>query len=250
MARRNKAGVSVRRTDSEVHRALVGRIPTKRARVLDAGCGEAICLPLPRGIHVVGVDRSAAALQRNENLDEAILGDLETDPLPTAAFDVVICWNVLEHLARPERALENLSQALRAGGLLVLGLPNLLGPKALATKLTPYRFHLWIYRRVLGNRNAGQDGHAPFPTHLRWMLRPGRLQRALAQHSLELAYIEFYEDAMLHKVLARSRPLAYGWRVAGVPFRLLGLDPNLTDVALIFQKTTKDPGVVEQWSPS
>jgi SAM-dependent methyltransferase len=241
MARRKRTGVPVRRTPSDVHRALVDRLPRKPVRVLDAGCGEASCLPLPCGVHVVGIDRSAAALARNEHLDEAILGDLEIDRLPEATFDVVICWNVLEHLRRPERALENLSEALRTGGLLVLGLPNLLAPKALATKLTPYRFHRWIYRRVLGNRNAGRDGHPPFPTHLRWMLRPQPLQRALEKHSLELDYIEFYEEVMLRKVLARSRVLGYAWRVAGAPFWLLGSDPNLTDIALIFRKTSADP---------
>ena len=238
MSRRTWTGVRAnRRTPSAVRRALVDRIPKEPVRVLDAGCGEASALSLPPGAHIVGVDRSAAALARNENLDEAILGDLETDRLPPSAFDVVICWNVLEHLSRPERALENLSQALRTGGLLMLGLPNLLAPKALATKLTPYRFHLWIYRRVLGNSNAGRDGRAPFPTHLHWILRPQQLQRALAKHSLELDFVEFYETGMLQKILVRSRALRYAWRVAGAPFWLLGSDPNLTDVALIFRKT-------------
>lgn len=241
MARRKRKGVPVRRTASDVHRALVDRLPKKPVRVLDAGCGEASSLPLPRGVHVVGIDRSAAALARNEHLDEAILGDLEIDRLPDAAFDVVICWNVLEHLRRPERALENLSEALRTGGLLVLGLPNLLAPKALATKLTPYRFHLWIYRRVLDNPNAGRDGHPPLRTHLHWVLRPRELQRTLEKHSLELDYIEFYEEVMLRNVLARSRALGYAWRVAGAPFWLLGSDPNLTDVALIFRKTAAGP---------
>ena len=47
---------------------------------------------------MVGLDISPSALDRNRLLDDRIVGDLETYPLPRKAFDVVVCWDVLEHL--------------------------------------------------------------------------------------------------------------------------------------------------------
>ena len=33
---------------------------------------------------------------------------------------------------------------------MTLGVPNVASPKGLLTKFTPHRFHIWVYRRILG----------------------------------------------------------------------------------------------------
>ncbi len=40
----------------------------------------------------------------------------EALPLPAEQFDVVVCWDVIEHVAQPERVLAEVSRVLRPGG--------------------------------------------------------------------------------------------------------------------------------------
>ena len=47
-----------------------------------------------------------------------------TFPWRDAAFDVVVCEQVLEHVDEPEAALREIARCLRPGGLLVAGVPT------------------------------------------------------------------------------------------------------------------------------
>jgi 2-polyprenyl-3-methyl-5-hydroxy-6-metoxy-1,4-benzoquinol methylase len=102
-------------------------------RLLDAGCGPG--WPLEEfarsGFHAVGVDASATAVEeaRSRGLDARRL-DLERDPLKSIlesgaeGFDAVVALEVLEHLADPLAAIDELGSVLKPGGLLVVSLPN------------------------------------------------------------------------------------------------------------------------------
>jgi SAM-dependent methyltransferase len=154
-------------------------------RVLEAGCGARTRIRFGTRQHLIGIDISASQLDRNPDLDERIVGDVQHYPLAAASFDAVICWNVLEHLDRPELALANYANALKPGGLMVLVLPNVMSVKGLVTKLTPYRFHAWAYRALLGRRV--EDG-GPFPTTLRLAISPAGLRRFAHDHGLRVQY--------------------------------------------------------------
>ncbi|HBS85723.1 MAG: hypothetical protein A2W91_13530 [Bacteroidetes bacterium GWF2_38_335] len=45
--------------------------------------------------------------------------DICNSVLPTGAFDIVVSWDVLEHLAEPANAFENISRILKKGGISV-----------------------------------------------------------------------------------------------------------------------------------
>jgi ubiquinone/menaquinone biosynthesis C-methylase UbiE len=74
-------------------------------KVLEAGCGARSVVTLGDLAYVVGLNIDEAAVAKNEKLDEALVGDLQTYPLPAETFDLVFCRFVLEHLKDPERAL-------------------------------------------------------------------------------------------------------------------------------------------------
>jgi SAM-dependent methyltransferase len=162
-------------------------------QVLDAGCGYNLPLALPTGTRLVGLDISPEALAKHDRLDDAILGDLETYPLPAAEYDLILCWTVLEHLRHPRAAVENLARALKPGGLLVIRVPNVWSLKGLVTKLTPYRFHVWVYRRLFGYPDAGKPGFAPFPTYLRPEIAPRRLEEVGRASDLERIFAANYQ---------------------------------------------------------
>jgi SAM-dependent methyltransferase len=44
--------------------------------------------------------------------------DLKREPLPRRGFDVALCFDVLEHIPRPRRAVSRIGRALKPGGLL------------------------------------------------------------------------------------------------------------------------------------
>src|SRR5687768_16793915 len=79
-------------------------------RVLDVGCGSAPAVAIPADVHLIGIDVDERAVTENESLNERIVGDVQRYPLPPDSMDAVLCWNVLEHLAEPERAIENIAR--------------------------------------------------------------------------------------------------------------------------------------------
>jgi SAM-dependent methyltransferase len=178
---------------SAMDRALAGRRIT---RVLEAGCGSATYVPIPDRARLTGIDISAKQLARNAFLDASILGDIQTYPLPGHSYDIVICWDVLEHLPRPRQAMENLLRSVRPEGLLVLAVPNLLSAKGLLTKVTPHCFHVWVRRVLFGERDAGRDEFGPFPTFLRRSITPRALRSFAVERGLLIDYFCIYESRM------------------------------------------------------
>jgi SAM-dependent methyltransferase len=173
----------------------VARLRRKPLRVLDAGAGRALRLKFPPDVKITGIDISEDSLRSHTALSERIVGDLQTYPLVAEAFDVIVCWNVLEHLDDPLSALSNMSRALAKGGLLVIGGPNVWSPKALLAKSTPHRFHVFVYRHVVPIPHAGEPGYPPFPTYLRLAGAPRRLVKASVKLGFEVVILRFYSGA-------------------------------------------------------
>jgi SAM-dependent methyltransferase len=211
--------------------------------VLDAGCGKwRPEIGLDRCCHVVGIDVSPRALELNCMIDEKIVGDVQTYPLPRESFDVIVCWDVLEHLPRPRRALDNFTRALKPGGRMILGLPNIISPKAVVTKFTPLSFHVWFKRSVLKQPQAGLPGFGPFKTYLRWSLRPGALRRYAIQNGLDIDVFERYEPEdwrwLWNKYQRLGALVAVAWpRVCG------GANPRESELRVVLVKQEPDtPG--------
>lgn len=187
--------------------AADGAPPPRPLRVLEAGCGSMSHVRLGDDPVVVGVDVSAHQLRRNDTLDLPVLGDLHALPVADASFDVVVCWDVVEHLHTPVAALEHMERALRLGGHLVLGFPNLLSAKGLLTRWTPHGFHVWVYRNVLGSKTAGTEDHGPFPTFLRPETTPSGIQAWARDRGMEVAFFQLYESEM-QALMVRRNPAA------------------------------------------
>jgi SAM-dependent methyltransferase len=204
------------------------------AKVLDAGCGYTLPLDFPRSVRLVGLDVSPDALAKNRNIDVGLVGDVETYPLPGDEFDAILCWTVLEHLDNPRAALANMARAIRPGGLLIVGIPNIWSLKGLLTKLTPHRFHVWVYRRIFGWEDAGRPGFGPYRTYLRWEIAPNRLARLALVENLERVYASTYE---FEPALRRSA--AHLWSAAVTLGRVATLgawNPAASEHIAVFHK--------------
>lgn len=201
---------------------------------LDVGCGHALAVDFPLSVHLVGMDASPEALATNENVDARILGDIETYPLPNEMYDAILCWTVLEHLASPKVALANMAQSLRPHGVLIIGVPDPWSLKGVVTKLTPHRFHVWAYRRLLGMPKAGQPGHSPFPTYLRTEIAPKRLEQLARAEGMERIYRDSYEPT-----LGLRNGLGLLWSLAHLLGRVATAgrwQPQLSEHVAVFRK--------------
>lgn len=207
-------------------------------RILEAGCGSLSHLRFENA-HVVGIDISEKQLARNKHLDEAIVGDVQTHELPERAFDLIVCWEVLEHLPSPELALENFAHAVKEGGLVVLALPNLLSVKGLATKLTPHWFHVWVYRRVFGIEDAGTEDRPPFKTYMKLSITPRSIKRFARRHGLTVEHFSTHESRSQKRVRKTKALFKAGFALLGACGKLLTfgrLDVTHSDYILVLRK--------------
>lgn len=97
-------------------------------RVLDAACGEGYgtaMLGAAGASSVVGVDVDPAAIEhvRERYGVEAEVADVAALPFPDDAFDLVVSFETIEHVAQPERALDELARVRAPGGLIVISTP-------------------------------------------------------------------------------------------------------------------------------
>ncbi|HKH49817.1 MAG TPA: methyltransferase domain-containing protein [Thermoanaerobaculia bacterium] len=131
--------------------------PESVRRCLEVGCSFGFALDFSRhafGWEVLGVDPSSLAAAGAEALSVPIRrtyfsADLDLGPEP---FDLVLCSEILEHLAEPLALLVAMRERLPPEGLLVLSTPNLAIVRreaeegALGRALSP-GLHLMLYDR-------------------------------------------------------------------------------------------------------
>jgi SAM-dependent methyltransferase len=168
--------------------AVARRVP-RRLEILEAGCGQGWTFDLKEvDFRLTGLDLDPEALrirvEERRDLDVAIHGDLCAATLPEAAFDIVYSAFVLEHIEHAPVALDNLVRWLAPGGRLILRLPDPRSVRGFVTRFTPMWFHVAFYRHVLGHRNAGRPGFAPYPTYYHPVIEPRALTRAVGEAGL------------------------------------------------------------------
>jgi len=106
--------------------ALAGREDSQR--ILDLGCGTGygtheLADALPRTFAVDRISPDPAARHPRAGF---IRADATRLPLRSAAFDMVVSFQVIEHLEDPVPYLETIARLLRPGGVAILTTPNLL----------------------------------------------------------------------------------------------------------------------------
>ena len=175
-------------------------------RVLEAGCGSASYFDFGQCSLISGIDISRKQLERNTALHDRICGDLQDCDLPGNSYDVIVCWDVLEHLSRPELALSTFARCVRKGGLIIIGAPNVWSFEGLLTKFTPHTFHVWVLRTIFGSgsRDAVREDHGPFPTYLRRSMSPNALKRYAENRQYRVAYATTYDRGRLELLRKRS----------------------------------------------
>lgn len=134
-------------------------------RVLDYGCGDGTFLALLAGTEDappalgVGAEVDPAVVRAcnerlgSERLRFVAIDDLE-QPDHVAAYDAVVCMEVLEHVVDPDAIVDRLARALAPGGTLLASVPVETGLPVLVKQAA---------RRVAGWRGIGDyPGTTPY----------------------------------------------------------------------------------------
>ena len=193
-----------------VHGILEAKLPATDLRIYEAGGGSTSFLPLNvlRRAHVTVVDIDQDQIRNNDYAQEAILGDIQTYRFAPDSFDLVICYNVIEHVPDVEAALQGFCEALKPNGMILIGAPNPRSLSGVVTKYSPHWFHVWFYRHIRGIKNAGQPGCAPFPTHFHPLISLRNLDAFAEKHGLQAIYRRQYESPRYPEMRRRKPTLA------------------------------------------
>jgi SAM-dependent methyltransferase len=191
----------------EVHRLLEGRLPLN-PRIYEAGGGSASTLSaaLLSTAQITVVDIDATQLKHNRYATNKVLGDIQTYSFPSGSFDLIVCFNVIEHLDKPEEAIRLFYDSLSPGGLMFIGAPVRSSFSGWFTRISPHWFHVLYYRWVLKYQSAGKPGSVPFRTVFNPVVEPRVLLDFCRRLGCEVSYFREYRG-MIYENMVQRRPL-------------------------------------------
>jgi SAM-dependent methyltransferase len=239
---------------SEIDRLQIDAITAHAKRlgrplsILEAGCGQCWTLNLP-GVEytLTGVDRDPVALElrktKARDLDVAIMGDLCSVDLPEASFDVIYSCFVLEHVPQADVALQNFVQWLKPSGLLILRLPELDTARGFLARALPHGLHVFFYRCVLGRKDAGQPGFAPYRAYYHPVIGRERLCRFLSERRVRC--LGSYADGFRRDGLGIMQVLVRGVVKLTSMLSFGRLTAEYSDLLYIAVKEPLDPRMAE-----
>ncbi len=101
----------------------------KSGAILDLGCSAGSFLESMRSASwkLFGIEMSAKAARTAEERTGArvFVGDILDAPFPPESFDVVTCFDVLEHVYEPRKVMQRIADWLKPGGIFYVLVPNI-----------------------------------------------------------------------------------------------------------------------------
>lgn len=106
-------------------------LQAEKGKLLDVGCGlgffvKAVLTAKPKW-EAIGyeISKQAVAFANVQNgLPSVYSGLVQDSKLPSASFDIITLWDVIEHIPKPHSLLTYLHSLLKPGGILFLQTPN------------------------------------------------------------------------------------------------------------------------------
>lgn len=149
-------------------------------RILDVGCGNGVQMTFPlgaQGYTALGIDMHEPSIEyaRRENPFKNVeflkvdIGNLKSAPF--GRVDVVILSDILEHVPDPEKLLRDAYSVLAPHGIILISIPNGLGPFEIENFILRKTGVLALGRRLLKRENDipynHESGHIQFFTRRR-----------------------------------------------------------------------------------
>lgn len=101
----------------------------KSGTLLDLGCSAGSFLESMRGaswsLHGIEMSAQAAKIAEKRSGAQVFVGDILDAPFPRESFDVVTCFDVLEHVYEPGRVMRRIADWLKPSGIFYVLVPNI-----------------------------------------------------------------------------------------------------------------------------
>ena len=134
--------------------------------VLDAGCGTGYGIKILEQAgakRIIGVDISEDAVTDASKSNggprvEVRQGDVRALPFSQGEFDLVVCFEVIEHVDEPDLVLDELARVLTPEGILCISTPN----RRMYPPGNPYHLHEYTpdeFEQVLSERFSHVELH-------------------------------------------------------------------------------------------
>jgi SAM-dependent methyltransferase len=184
----------------DFHSAIRSRLRDGMS-ILDVGSGRSPTLDAtdrPSATHYVGLDPSQAELDAADAgvYDEKHVADIASrrDSL-VGRFDLIVSWQVIEHVKDVEAAFQNMREYLQPGGAMVLMFSGRWSPFALAGRVLPFYIGKPIVSRIM-KRSASRGPVFPayydkcYDTEMRRLLT-GWTAATITPYYRGAAYLNF-----------------------------------------------------------
>jgi hypothetical protein len=244
---RNVELVSWKEVRARLSEAVRDSFPEgRKLRVIEAGCGRKWGLDVdPDACSITGIDLDATAMkvriETHGDIHHAIVGDVQDPAIVEAgSADLVYASFVLEHLPKAEEAADAWATWLDGEGMIIALVPDARSVYGYASSRTPFGFHIWAHRYLLGYRDAGKPGHAPYPVSYSRLMTMDGLERFAADHGMEVVSLYAIGEMQsgTHRVGGRKlRMVEFGKRTVS---RLSGgrLSWRHDNIAVVMKKTS------------
>jgi SAM-dependent methyltransferase len=153
-------------------RRILPMLPLKQ-RLLEIGCANGFFLQLAQELgfrEVWGVEPGAEAVRRADPAIRAriVNAHFSADLFPAESFDVVCCFQVLDHLLSPNTVLADVHRLLRPGGLVLLINHNIRSwfPRLLGERSPMYDIeHIYLFDKQTVQQLLHKNGFEPVTVH-------------------------------------------------------------------------------------
>lgn len=194
--------IETREEERQLIEAHIRRVADSRNEpidILEAGCGRKWPFKMTDVEYVLtGIDMDKAALEIRANtladLHKTIEGDLCTIELSENQYDVIYCSFVLEHVERADLVLRNFSRWVKPNGIVIIRVPDFHSVKGFVTRYTPFWFHVYYHRLVLGQKSAGKPGFSPYQTFYNPVISRNGMRQFCGESAIHMAIEEEYGD--------------------------------------------------------
>ena len=211
-------------SDAQIQHAIAELVP-RGSRVLDLGCGHGVfgATLMKMGCRVTFADEDQWLLPEISSAPFHRI-NLDRDEITALGeYDLVICSNVLEHLAKPQQFVDSVHKLLAPGGMLYLSWTNWLSPWG-GHEFSPFHYlgarrgHL-VYDKLFKRKRKHTPFENLFPTYIGTVLEMIRrsdelaILRAAPRYYTEFAFL--VRIPVLREFLTWNCALLVGRKAAG-----------------------------------
>jgi O-antigen biosynthesis protein len=130
---------------------FVSKLVPENSKILDIGCNDGKIRLFLKNPHYFGVDADKDSISElTKQKVKAKQADLNKNELPfkNEKFDFVLLLDILEHVANPQKLLQEAKKRLKTEGRIIISLPN--------------DYHILNKIRFIFNKHLTQDPFAPY----------------------------------------------------------------------------------------